>query len=158
MIEIHSEQITDGLKSFILNNLDTYLTQIETEQGDGIDLPMVNENDVYLGVYSVENFRYYPVLLIQPDEGEYQYLSAGHQQFNGNFVIWFLIKGYDETQQTTMMQRYEAAFRELFLSDRTIGGTTDEVNVTNYRIIGKINNEEINGLRMNLVCSKEVSM
>jgi hypothetical protein len=43
---VYEEDVIYDLKNYFKNNLDTYLTGIETAQGDGVDLANIKAYDV----------------------------------------------------------------------------------------------------------------
>lgn len=153
---VYTEDITEGLKDFIVNNYSSYLDAVSADRGDGLALPMINEHDIYEGVRNAASFREYPVLIIQPDDGDYEWQAMGWDLLSMNIVLWVLVKGLPEDEQQQQIKRYEAAFRNMVIDDETLGGIIDDGTVTNFRFVGKINNEDIDGVRMTLLVRKQI--
>jgi len=135
-IERPEEAILDGLKDHVKDNLDTYLTQIETETTDGISL--VDIRDHRVGEYSVEGLNSFPALLYFPEDIGYAYLTTKSEEItisiNGILVVREAIK----ENAVRRLLRYVAGLRALWDNDRTAGGVVDRVSITEVRFFAHI--------------------
>jgi len=135
-IERPEEQILDGLKDYIKDNLDTYLTTIETEAADGITLQDIDYHGV--GEYDISTLDRFPSLLYFPENIGYEYLTTKSEEItisvNGILVLREVLR----ENATIKLLRYVAGIRALFDADRTAGGVVDKVKVSEVRFFAHI--------------------
>ena len=126
--ESYEEDIIYAVKNFLVDNLKTYLTGIETDKADGITLDdikryEVGDKDIYKG-------NQYPYALFNPDEIEYEPLSIQHDTLRMKILLTVAIKTADTEKLTLKSMRYAAAIRQCINSDYTVGNAVDIIKPT----------------------------
>jgi hypothetical protein len=125
---VYEEDVIYDLKDYFDTNLDTYLTGIETDQGDGIDLPDIKKYDV--GDKDVYALNMYPAGLLFPNEVDFEPHSVSADLLAMQIIFTVAIKGGKTENLTLKALRYAAAIRQCIDADRTAGGVVDRAAVS----------------------------
>lgn len=123
--ESYEEDLLYDVKNYIDTNLGTYLTGIETDKDDGIQLDDIKRYDV--GDIDPYAFNQHPACLFNPDEVAYEELSIGSDNLRMSILITIVVKGGKSTNLTIKAMRYAAAVRQCINADKTAGGTIDKM-------------------------------
>jgi hypothetical protein len=120
------EDTMDGIKTYILANVQTYLTAVINAQGDNVPLPMVETQNITIGYMDLENQKKWPAIFIVPiAENWGQNNRLGVQDVEMILEVSIVIGGYRESWLASMIYRYASALRNMFMSDITIGDNTN---------------------------------
>lgn len=135
-IERPEEAILEGVKDYVVADLDTYLTTIESETPAGISLPDIQYHGV--GEYAIQTLDRFPSLLYFPEDIRYEYLTTQSEKItmliNGILVIREVIK----ENSVIRLLRYVAGLRALLDADRTAAGVVDHISITEVRFFAHI--------------------
>jgi hypothetical protein len=122
------EKALYDLKDYFQNNIETYLSAIETEKGDGILLPIFAVYE--LGYNNPFGQRSYPVICFVPSEIDIE--PPGREEDIDIIVdVVFALTGNTPEELTKKQMRYTDAIRSLIASDNTLGGKVSLADTEN---------------------------
>ena len=124
----YEEDVIYDLKNYFKNNLDTYLTGIETAQGDGVDLANIKAYDV--GDKDPYAVNLYPAGLLFPGEISFEAMSVSTDLLRMQVIFTVAIKGGKTENLTIKILRYASAIRQCIDADRTAGSKLDRAAVS----------------------------
>lgn len=124
---VYEEDVLDNIKTYFTNNLDTYLTAIETLKADGVNLQDMKRYEI--GDKDVYGLQQYPAGLIFPGEAVYEEYSLSADLLRFQIMLTMAIKSGKTENLTTMVLRYASAVRQCIDADRTAGDTVDRMRI-----------------------------
>lgn len=114
MAKYDMESLTNDVKTIITTYLNTKLTEISTEKGDGILTPSLSSSGIYLQDLNVATVNYDPFIVYGIDdiqsEGDGPFTSKRYQ------IMVVLVKTDQngEPEFARVMYRYQRALEEIF--------------------------------------------
>lgn len=114
----------ENLKSYMISNFETFLTQITDEKNDKIPLPMIEDHNIDIGFMDLDNQKKWPYLSIVAIGDEWKVLTSGQDTLEAVFQCTFVIGGYRESHLAAQILRYADAFRNMLNADYRLGDTT----------------------------------
>jgi hypothetical protein len=143
--ESRIEDMVYDVKGYVSTNINTYLTGITTNKGDGITLSNFRKVDV--GEGDIENLGIYPTCLVNPVNVKDEILSMGNNSLTIEIAFAIIITGGNKDNLVIQAMRYAEAFRQLFLADTTcgdtVGGMDAETNVQYFPSIPGKNDKKL---------------
>lgn len=125
--ETPEEDVLFDLKDYLETNIDTYLSGIETEKGDGLDLAAPKQYEV--ADADVLSANLFPAVYLFPEMIGFSPLSTQSDSMEMRLDIIVVIKGGKTENLPIKVLRYGAAFRQAIDVDRTAGGVVDSWRV-----------------------------
>ena len=136
----HTENILDNVKTFILANLQTYLSGILVLKADSKDvsLDMFEDETITIGSNDANKYDGSPIMLINPMESKFEYLTLGQDKIEVLATISIIVGGDKEETLTKQCMRYGAALRNMIRANITFGNTVDEISVDTIIYVNNI--------------------
>lgn len=126
--EVFEEDVLYDVIDYFNNNLDTYLTAIETLKADGIALADIKRYEV--GDKDPYSINSHPGCLVFPGEAPYDPMSLAADLMRMQIILTIVVKAGKTENLTIKALRYAAAFRQCIDADRTAGGAVDRAAVS----------------------------
>ena len=153
----HTEDVLNGLQSFIQDNFETYIDEILSDKSNDYPLPVPTDNDVIIGILDPEAYDNYPVVFLVPMEDAYDVLSMGSDNLEVTASVWLIIAGYESTTMTKMIMRYGAAFRNMFRANFSLSNAVDEISTDTIHYFPEWGaDDKIQAVRVTVKIIKEI--
>ena len=156
----HVEDMVGGLKTFLLANLNTYLTAITTAKADSVTLSAPDSDDYVLGAINLleQGREDYPVVFLVPIGEVYEPLTASTDLIRATIAVWLVMGGYAEATLYKQTWRYGAEIRNLLRDYPTWGGTVEVSQVKEIAYFPVVlGEEELQAVRVTVEAEKELS-
>lgn len=120
------ENILDGIKTFIDNNLEPYL-----DTNDAIVTPMF-KNILRSSTYDILSLKIYPSLMMETGRIEVERETVSSDRYRIPLTLYAISMGGDGEQLEKMSERYVWAMKRMFEESPTCGGIIDDVDIQGF--------------------------
>ena len=122
------ENIYDGLKRYIEDNLEPYLEALETSD---ISLPMY-KNILRSSVYDIMGLQLYPTLMMEYGRIAVTRETTSADRYQIPITIYSIVKGGDSNILQKMNERYVWALKQMFENDTSLNNLVGKVDIQGY--------------------------
>jgi hypothetical protein len=118
------KQVLDGIKTFIVNNINSYVEE-------PVDLEIETITDDYVAVEfpDTDSMRKSVMFYIVPDNEDFEYLTMSSDLASFNSTIFILIKKDTQENLITKAFTYFSALYQAIRNDPTLTSVVDETTI-----------------------------
>ena len=124
------EETIDGIKRFILENVNEYASELADEE---TPMNAIDEKNIASGAVDLSRYAAKVVCAIIPESEEDTDEDIGAYTTRATFTIAFICRGYPQDVLVRQVCRYGAAFRRAALDDVSLAGAVEHSEIGERR-------------------------
>lgn len=148
------EKVLDGMKAYLVANLNTYLTQGDTVE---LDLGSIAAKNIILFDLDPDKYKYNLTITIVPESDEFEATTVDGYAASSTISIYMIHRGDTRENLYKKTIRTTAALIKCFLADPTLDGIVGDMLLQGMDYYQAIEgNEDLKGAELRLQVLYEI--